>query len=98
MKLGEGTYGIVYKARDKTTNEIVALKKIRLEHTDEGMPSTAIREIAVLQELQHTSIVNLKDIVHGHNKLYLIFEYFNQDLKKFLDVKGAPLEPADVRS
>lgn len=48
MKLGEGTYGIVYKARDKTTNEIVALKKIRLEHTDEGMPSTAIREIAVL--------------------------------------------------
>lgn len=47
-KLGEGTYGIVYKARDRLTNEVIALKKIRLEHTDEGMPSTAIREIAVL--------------------------------------------------
>jgi serine/threonine protein kinase len=47
-KLGEGTYGVVYKARDKQTEEIVALKKIRLENTDEGIPSTAIREISLL--------------------------------------------------
>jgi len=46
--LGQGTYGIVWKARDKITNEIVALKKIRLDGTDEGIPSTAIREIALL--------------------------------------------------
>lgn len=47
-KLGEGTYGVVYKAKDKQTEEIVALKKIRLENTDEGIPSTAIREISLL--------------------------------------------------
>lgn len=47
-KLGEGTYGVVYRARDKETNEIVAVKKIRLDHADEGIPSTAIREIALL--------------------------------------------------
>lgn len=47
-ELGAGTYGIVYKAIDKETNEIVAVKKIRLEHTDEGIPSTAIREISLL--------------------------------------------------
>jgi serine/threonine protein kinase len=47
-KLGEGTYGVVYKAKDKLTDEIVALKKIRLENTDEGVPSTAIREISLL--------------------------------------------------
>jgi serine/threonine protein kinase len=76
-KLGEGTYGIVYKSKDRDTNEIVALKKIRLEHADEGIPSTAIREIALLQELRHENIVRLKDIVHGENKLYLVFEYFN---------------------
>ena len=84
-KLGEGTYGVVFKARDKETDSIVALKKIRLENTDEGIPSTAIREISLLQELHHPNIVELKDIVHGENKLYLIFEFFNLDLKKYLD-------------
>ena len=77
--------------------QIVALKKIRLEHADEGIPSTAIREIALLQELQHENIVNLRDIVHGNNKLYLVFEYFNLDLKKYLDKKGGPLSPLTTK-
>lgn len=42
-KIGEGTYGIVYKGRNKITGQIVAMKKIRLESEDEGIPSTAIR-------------------------------------------------------
>lgn len=64
-KIGEGTYGVVYKAKDKATNEIIALKKIRLENEDEGVPSTAIREISLLKEVQHPNVVSLKDIVHG---------------------------------
>jgi cyclin-dependent kinase 2 len=56
-KIGEGTYGVVYKARDITTKAIVALKKIRLEHEEEGMPSTAMREISLLKELDHPNIV-----------------------------------------
>lgn len=97
--LGQGTYGIVWKARDKITNEIVALKKIRLDGTDEGIPSTAIREIALLQELKHPNIVELKDILHGSegNKLYLVFEYFNLDVKKYLDKKGAPMPAPQVK-
>jgi cyclin-dependent kinase 2 len=51
-KIGEGTYGVVYKARDKITNDTIALKKIRLEHEDEGIPSTAIREISLLKEVK----------------------------------------------
>ncbi len=90
-KLGEGTYGVVYKALDKQTGEIIALKKIRLEHIDEGIPSTAIREITLLQELDHPTIVGLRDIVHGKNKLYLVFEYMSHDLKKYMDIRGAPL-------
>lgn len=42
-KIGEGTYGVVYKGRNKKTGQIVAMKKIRLESEDEGIPSTAIR-------------------------------------------------------
>ena len=54
---GTGTYGVVYKARDVSTNQIVALKKIRLEAEDEGVPSTAIREISLLKELKDDNIV-----------------------------------------
>lgn len=56
-KIGEGTYGVVYRARDRITGEIIALKKIRLEQEEEGVPSTAIREISLLKELQHNNVV-----------------------------------------
>lgn len=56
-KIGEGTYGIVYKAKDTVTQEMVAVKKIRLENEEEGMPSTAMREISILKELRHPNIV-----------------------------------------
>lgn len=55
--IGEGTYGVVYKAKDLQTGASVALKKIRLEVEDEGVPSTALREISLLKELNHPNIV-----------------------------------------
>ncbi|XP_063985234.1 cyclin-dependent kinase 2 isoform X1 [Diachasmimorpha longicaudata] len=84
-KIGEGTYGVVYKARDKLTGKLVALKRIRLETEAEGVPSTAIREISLLKQLTHPNIVQLFDVVNGDKDLYLVFEYLQQDLKKFLD-------------
>lgn len=92
---------MVYKARDLTTpdNRIVALKKIRLEAEDEGVPSTAIREISLLKEMSDPNIVRLFNIVHadGH-KLYLVFEYLDLDLKKYMEAlpvsqggRGKPL-------
>lgn len=91
-KIGEGTYGVVYKAKDRVTGEVIALKKIRLEAEDEGIPSTAIREISLLKELQHVNIVRLYNIVHTERKLTLVFEYLDQDLKKYLDVCEKGLE------
>ncbi|EME89040.1 cell division control protein 2 [Pseudocercospora fijiensis CIRAD86] len=100
-KVGEGTYGVVYKARDLTTpdHRIVALKKIRLEAEDEGVPSTAIREISLMKEMQDPSVLRLLNIVHadGH-KLYLVFEFMDLDLKKYMEAlpvsqggRGKPL-------
>ncbi|KIW49911.1 cyclin-dependent kinase 1 [Exophiala xenobiotica] len=86
-KIGEGTYGVVYKARDlSNAGRIVALKKIRLEADDEGVPSTAIREISLLKEMNDPNIVRLLNIVHadGH-KLYLVMEFLDLDLKKYME-------------
>ncbi|KAK8754021.1 hypothetical protein OTU49_008311, partial [Cherax quadricarinatus] len=77
-KIGEGTYGVVYKAQDRVTKRIVALKKIRLENEADGVPSTALREISLLKELDHENIVRLLDVVYGDRKLYMVFEYLNQ--------------------
>jgi serine/threonine protein kinase len=55
---------VVYKAKDRVTGEIIALKKIRLEAEDEGIPSTAIREISLLKELQHPNIVRSEQTHH----------------------------------
>ncbi|WOO79499.1 Cyclin-dependent kinase 1 [Vanrija pseudolonga] len=88
-KVGEGTYGVVYKARDVNTGQIVALKKIRLEAEDEGVPSTSIREISLLKELsKDDNIVKLLDIVHSDSKLYLVFEFLDLDLKRYMDSIG----------
>ena len=84
-KIGEGTYGVVYKARDRATGATIALKKIRLEQEEEGVPSTAIREISLLKELQHANVVRLQDVVHADAKLYLVFEFLDLDLKKHMD-------------
>lgn len=56
-KIGEGTYGTVFRGRQKETSEIVALKKVRLDDDDEGVPSSALREICLLKELRHRNVV-----------------------------------------
>uniref|UniRef100_A0A8C6PNX1 cyclin-dependent kinase n=1 Tax=Nothobranchius furzeri TaxID=105023 RepID=A0A8C6PNX1_NOTFU len=73
-KLGEGTYATVFKGRSKLTDNLVALKEIRLEH-EEGAPCTAIREVSLLKDLKHANIVTLHDIVHTDKSLTLVFEY-----------------------
>ncbi|KAK2994848.1 hypothetical protein RJ640_012811 [Escallonia rubra] len=85
-KVGEGTYGKVYKA----TGQLVALKKTRLEMDEEGVPPTAIREVSLLQMLSHSLYVvrllcveHVDDKKNGKPLLYLVFEYLNIDLKKF---------------
>ncbi|KAL2899719.1 Cyclin-dependent kinase B1-2 [Bienertia sinuspersici] len=95
-KVGEGTYGKVYKAKEKGTGQLVALKKTRLEMDEEGVPPTALREVSLLQMLsQSLYVVRLLCVEHVDKKnsstgvakplLYLVFEYLDTDLKKFID-------------
>jgi len=85
-KIGEGAYGVVYKAVCKKTEQFVALKKIRLDTEHEGVPSTAMREISILKELDHPAIVQLLDVVFSNQQaMFLVFEYLDKDLKRQLD-------------
>eukprot|EP00048_Salpingoeca_helianthica_P010656 m.153189 g.153189 ORF g.153189 m.153189 type:complete len:299 (+) comp15119_c0_seq9:1617-2513(+) len=97
-KVGEGTYGLVFKVRDTNTDEICAMKKIKLDSEDEGIPATSIREISLLKELSHPNVVALKEIIHSEFKLYLLFEFIDLDLKKHMDSLPGPLSPDTVKS
>jgi cyclin-dependent kinase 2 len=71
---------------------------MRLDGEDEGVPSTAIREISLLRELRQVNIVKLLDVIHSTNKLYLVFEYLDQDLKHYMDSVRDPLKPELIKS
>jgi len=92
---GEGTFGQVYKARDRATGDMVALKKVRTDKEREGFPITAVREIKILKQLNHANIVILKEVVtdkpnaldfrKDKGAFYLVFEYMEHDLMGLLD-------------
>jgi serine/threonine protein kinase len=93
-KLGEGSYGTVYQVRDTHLNRIVALKKIKFGRDEEGVPPTTLREIAILKEIKHENIVALTDLLwyNSKRKLYLIFEYADMDLRKYIDTQKFGLD------
>lgn len=66
-RVGEGTYGIVYRARDRKTGSVVALKRIRMEQEQEGLPISSLREISLLKSLRHENIVRVLDVVVGND-------------------------------
>lgn len=92
-KLGEGSYGIVYKVREKKTQKIYALKKMKLPENTQTIPDTILREISILKSLSHPNIIKLKKINFSNpsKKISLLFEYIDTDLQKILSSKTLPL-------
>ncbi|XP_041976856.1 cyclin-dependent kinase 11B isoform X2 [Aricia agestis] len=86
-RIEEGTYGVVYRARDKTTDEIVALKRLKMEKEKEGFPITSLREINTLLKGQHPNIVTVREIVVGSNmdKIFIVMDYVEHDLKSLME-------------
>lgn len=96
--LGEGTYGKVFKAIQKQTGDSVAMKKIKLDSRDEGVPISAIREIAIIKALDHPNIVKLLDVLCSPSRLELIYELVDTDLKKFMKCVNFRLSPKNIRN
>lgn len=99
-KIGEGTYGKVYKAINTETSEVVALKKMEVHNPAEGISATILREISLVKELSHPNVIryhsifhcdssqasnSLKDVLMENGKFVLVFEWLDQDLKKYMD-------------
>ncbi|KAF9354689.1 NADPH-dependent diflavin oxidoreductase 1 [Mortierella sp. AD094] len=98
-KVGEGTYGVVYRARDKKTDEIVALKRIRMERENDGLPISSLREIKLLKTLRHDNIVLVRDVAVGNDldQIFLVMEYCEQDMAALMDNLKKPYSPAEVK-
>jgi len=98
-KIDEGTYGVVYRARDKKTGEIVALKKVKMEKEREGFPLTSLREINILLSFHHPSIVDVKEVVVGSNldSIFMVMEYMEHDLKGLMESMRQPFSQSEVK-
>lgn len=103
-QVGEGTYGSVFVARDKVSNEVVALKRINTEQEENGFPITALREVKILKALHHVNIVNLKEIVTSKEQgafpknVFMVFEYLEYDLTGVLETPEIRLTQDHVKS
>ncbi|KAJ7322321.1 hypothetical protein JRQ81_018608 [Phrynocephalus forsythii] len=104
-EIGEGAYGKVFKARDlKNGGRFVALKRVRVQTSEEGMPLSTIREVAVLKHLEtfeHPNVVRLFDVctvsrTERETKLTLVFEHVDQDLTTYLNKVPEPGVPSET--
>ncbi|RUS23962.1 cyclin-dependent kinase 10 [Jimgerdemannia flammicorona] len=98
-RIGEGTYGVVYRARDRNTKEIVALKKIRMERETDGLPVSSLREIILLKRLNHPNIVNVLDVAVGNqlDAIFLVMEYCEQDIATLIDTVHKQFSTSEVK-
>lgn len=100
--IGRGSYGVVYKVRRRSSGDIAALKRVRLntnvQGLEDGIPSSSLREIAALKSLKHPNILQLQDIIHTGSCLYLVFEHLDQDLKKTLNETSSGFSVKIVQS
>ncbi|KAG8985447.1 serine/threonine protein kinase, CMGC, CDC2/CDK sub [Tulasnella sp. JGI-2019a] len=109
VKLGEGTFGEVFRARHTVTNADVALKRILSHNENQGLPITAVREIKLLKMLKHPNVVELVDIVmeptgkdekdgFGGMGIYMVFPYMDHDLAGLLEnTSSVQLQPSHIK-
>ncbi|CAM6090888.1 unnamed protein product [Calypogeia fissa] len=100
--IGEGTYGVVYRARNKKTGEIVALKKVKKESEKEGFPLSSLREINTLFSLHHPAVVDVKEVVVGSTingvfPVFVVMEYVERDLQSYMQSMKQPFSLSEVK-
>uniref|UniRef100_A0A914EKZ1 Protein kinase domain-containing protein n=1 Tax=Acrobeloides nanus TaxID=290746 RepID=A0A914EKZ1_9BILA len=105
LKIGQGTFGEVFKARCKKTGRYVALKKILMENEKEGFPITALREVKMLQKLKYENITELIEICSSKQTssrdrctFYLVFAFYEHDLAGLLSNPNVLLKLNEIKT
>lgn len=89
-KLGKGAYGIVWKATEKRTKQIVALKKVFDAFSNATDAQRTYREVLFLQQLSaHENIIRLRNVIKADNNkdLYLVFDFMETDVHHVIRAK-----------
>ncbi|KAL2856656.1 kinase-like domain-containing protein [Aspergillus pseudoustus] len=96
----EGSYGWVSRAKEITTGEVVALKKLKMENSPDGFPVTGLREIQTLLKARHQNVVFLREVVMGNkmDEVYLVMDFLEHDLKTLLDDMREPFLPSEIKT
>lgn len=97
-KLGEGTYGIVFKAEDVETHQTVALKVMKLQQEEDGIPTTLLRELSILKSVSHPNIVKLESFFLSKDSIQLAFEFVEYDLRTYLRRSKMKMKPDLIQS
>lgn len=99
-QIEEGSYGWVSRARDITSDAVVALKKVKMDYNQDGFPITALREISILQRCRHKNIVNLHEILSGDDpqECTLVMEFLEHDLKTLQEDMSEPFMASEVKT
>ncbi|XP_060042902.1 cyclin-dependent kinase-like 4 isoform X2 [Erinaceus europaeus] len=84
-KIGEGSYGVVFKCRNKNSGHVVAIKKFMESEDDPMVKKIALREIRMLKQLKHPNLVNLIEVFRRKRKMHLVFEYCDHTLLNELE-------------
>ncbi|KAH8548142.1 kinase-like domain-containing protein [Umbelopsis sp. PMI_123] len=99
-RIEEGAYGVVFRARDRKTGDIVALKKFKLEKEKNGFPITSLREIRTLMLAKHPNIVNIREIVVGDkfDQIFMVMDFIDHDLKSLMEDMKSPFLQSEVKT
>ncbi|KAJ7597192.1 Pkinase-domain-containing protein [Mycena floridula] len=99
-QIEEGSYGVVFRARDKQTGDIVALKKLKLDEEKNGFPITALREVNALMSCRHENVVGIREVVVGDTltQVFVVMDFIEHDLKSLLTLMTMPFLQSEIKT
>ena len=96
----EGSYGVVFRARESGTGDIVAVKRLKMDKERDGFPITSLREITTLMAARHPHVVNIREVVMGDalTDVYIVMDFVEHDLKSLLEDMRQPFLQSEVKT